>query len=743
MQTPIPMNNLGGAEVLEDMSIDDVQQQTYLKDKIPAKLRHFMEMDNIADDLSKEQLTKIAEVCLDGYEIDKASRADWEEVMSQAFQLVDGSIDEKNTPWPGAANIKYPLVTGACIQFNARTNPEIIKNERVVEVRRMVPDDAMHSISNRADRLSAHMSYQLLGQSKHWVRDTDKLLMMLPMMGTVFRKSFFNTITGQPDTTLCLPDDIVINQKTQSLEDAQRVSHVLYMTSNDIVGGMRAGIYLDYPLGELKGSVVNAPDSVEIQDLPDDSRIPQSYTASKESSDETTDDVVHECIEQHRWLDLDGDDYQEPYIVTVHKTSQKILRIVARYDESCFEFNEKGQYTKINAINYFTDYHFIPNPNGNFYSLGFGLLLLATNETVNSVLNQLLDAGTLANRQGGFLGSELRLEAGQLSFVPGEWKKVYTAPGTTISQNIVPLPIKEPSATLFQLMQFLIESSKQITNVTDIMAGEMPNPNQPATTTMAMLEQSQQIYSGVLYRIHDSLQEEFEKLYGLNKKYLKEEETFPLAEETGIITRKDYELPGYGVFPVADPKLSSNTQRMVQAQAILDLTRYPQINAIPALENYLQVLKVPNTKDYIIVNAPPSPEDQKTMAEKDKIVMDMLCALLDRELKASSIAVDEIEQKSKIAYYGTQAAASKIDSAVKLAEALSEEPQEVAKAAIGSEAVSRRTQANNYPADAVSKLETLQQMIGQLLMMSQQKLLPPPQQPQPGGAKPDVQGGMA
>lgn len=725
---------------MEDMSMNDIQNNSMARDRVPRELRKFMDMENIAEDLDDKQLEKISEICLDGFDIDKESRIEWEEIMKKAFNLVEVGLEAKNTPWEGAANIKYPLVSGACIQFNARTNPEIIKNERVVEVRLMSPDDMQHNLSNRAYRLSSHMSYQLISQSTHWVIDTDKLLMMLPMMGTVFRKSFFNTITGQPDTTLCMPEDVVINEKVQSLESCQRVSHVLCMTSNELIEGMKAGLYLEHDLRDLTTTYVNINEStIKEEEKVNDVRIPQSFTTSEDNTSERTYDVSHEIIEQHRWLDLDGDSYQEPYIVTVHKGSRKILRIVARYDESSFEFNDKGEFTKINAINYFTDYHFIPNPNGNFYSLGFGTLLLETNETINSILNQLIDAGTLSNRQSGFIGSDVRMPKGVFQFKPGEWKQLPSTPGSVISQNIVPLPIKEPSQTLFQLMQFLIESSRQITSVSDIMSGETPNPNVPATTTMALLEQSQQVYSSILYRIYDSLKKEFEKLYDLNKKYLKEEETFPIAEQMMMITIQDYQSPNYGIFPVADPKVSSSMQRIAQGQALLDLTKFPQINVVEVLLNYLQILKISDPKAYINQEAPPPPEALKVMAETKKIEMETTNILMERELDALKLGIQEKEQLSKAMYYGGDLAAKKITSAKEIVEMETmANPIQVARAIKEEEVVSHGTQAQNLTVSQQKEGQGLQELLAQLMLNSQQKIIPPPQpQGQEGGMPPE------
>ena len=704
----------------EDMSINDLRNKVYENNKIPTKLKHFMNSENIAEEIDEQERTKIVDICLKAVDIDEQSRQEWKKTMDEAFELIDPYFETKNYPWEGAANIKFPMIISSCMQFNARTNPEIIKHDKAVVVRLMRNDDPQHQLSERAARLSAHMSYQLLGQSTHWVRDTDKLLMMLPLLGVVFRKSFFNTVTGQPDTALCLPYDVIINDKVQSLENAQRITHVLYMSSNEILEGMRAGIFIDYPITELSETI--DPEKKE-QEL-------ESYSTD-DSEYQRLMDVQHEVHEQHRWLDLDGDGYQEPYIVTYHKDSNKLLRIVARYDENSFEFNKKGEFTKINAKQYFTDYHLIPNPTGSYYSLGFGSLLLALNATVNTSLNQLIDAGTLSNNGGGFIGSDLRMPKGDYRFKPGEWKTLPSAPGSVISQSIVPMPVKEPSQVLFSLMQFLIESSRAITAVSDVMAGEQPPANQPATTTMAILEQGQQIYSSILYRVYDSLKKEFQKLYELNRCYLNDEESFPMAEGAGMVTIQDYAKPEFGIFPVADPKVSSQMERILQANALMQLLAYPEVNRRAILANFIQTLKIQDPNQYMNPapdpNAPPPLDVQYKMAQLKNLNMQTAEILMDQENKAIANNIKEQEQMTEAAYYGGDLAAKKIDSIVKLTELEQiATPQQIGIATKEEEALTAGTQMQGEPVQALQRLDALEQAEGQMLGHMQQSILPPP-----------------
>jgi hypothetical protein len=267
---------------------------------------------------------------------------------------------------------------------------------------------------------------------------------------------------------------------------------------------------------------------------------------------------------------------------------------------------------------------------------------------------------------------------------------------------------------------FLIESATKITSVGDVMSGEMPPPNTPAATVMAVVEQGQKIYSAILYRVYEALKKEFKKLYEINRKYLKEEEYFPMAEGVGMVSIQDYMEPNYGIFPVADPKLSSSIQRNMQAQALLQLDKYPQINMDNVLVNYLDVLKVKNPEMYIKQkdpNAPPPMELQLAEAKKRNIDMDTACKLIDKELEAWSNAIDETKVKSQSAYYGGQLAGDKVESIAKIA-ALERETSdsELEKAAAAEETLTKGTQLQDVPMDVHERLIGLENLVGQSLL---------------------------
>jgi chaperonin GroES len=311
------------------------------------KLIDLHDNTNIAKDLDDLQLKEIgSKVCKD-YEMDKTSRADWEALMEKAMKIAKQTFDRKTFPWDNASNVKYPLIPTAVINSASRIYQEIIKGEKVVHAT-VIGKDPDGTATDRADRISRHMSHQLLIESDEWEDSTDRLLVMVAFLGTVFRKTYYDPLNLTICSDVCSPQDIVIHDSVKSLESARRVSHIIYKYDNDIISYINAGIYRDVSLEVLKEDT---------------------------STDE---DAAHQFIEQHRYLDLDDDGYAEPYIVTVHIKSQEVLRINSRWDMENVKLNAKGKVIKIEPVHYFSDYHWLHSPDGAYYSMGFWCITVPT-----------------------------------------------------------------------------------------------------------------------------------------------------------------------------------------------------------------------------------------------------------------------------------------------------------------------------------------------------------------------------
>lgn len=581
-------------------------------------LRALLESANIAEKLDKDKLHKIGSQALDGYTLDKESRRHWEHQMEEWTKLATQIREDKTFPWPKSSNVKYPLLTTASMQFAARAYPSLLPSDGKIVKSKVIGKDADGQKSQQADRVSMYMSYQLMHEMTGWEEGMDKLLMMLPIVGTIFKKTYWDSVKKKVASDVILPKDLVVNYWAKSLKTAERVSQVIEMSPRLLKERQMSGVFLDVDLG-------SAPQPMDAKNAP--------------AQDETTPYLI---IEQHTYLDLDDDDYPEPYVVTFHLESGKVLRIAARYDETTMYYNDEGDLAKIEPIEYFTKFGFIPNPDGSFYDLGFGVLLGPINESVNTLINQLIDSGTLNNLQSGFLGKGLKLRMGETRFQPGEWKAVNST-GADLKQQIVPLPSKEPSNVLFQLMGSLITSGKELASVAEIFVGKMPGQNTPATTTMATIEQGMKVFTAVYKRIYRSLQEEFEKLFQLNATYLNPNTYADIIDVT--VGPDDFDSTQYKICPGADPTAVSQTEKLLKAQGLMEMLPMGILDPVKVGLRMLEAQEQPNYQE--LLNQQVAQTGQLPQQPNPKVIESQ--AKVQAIQQASQIKQQEAEFKSQLA----------------------------------------------------------------------------------------------
>ena len=618
-----------------------------------------LQSTNVAELLDKETLEKIGNEVVEGFEIDKRSRAEWETRYESALKLAAQVVEPKSHPWPNCANIKYPLLTTACLQFSSRSYPVLVPPVEAVKCRAIGFDESGEK-SKRADRISKHMSYQVLEEMEEWEEDMDRLLVMLPVTGTEFKKTYFNASIGRNASCHVLAKDLVVNYGAKSLETAERKTHVIPMTKNEVREKVLQGIYLDEDLGE---PVQQSTDSVQetgdkIQGTRNQSDSPQQYIT----------------LESHCWWDLDKDGYQEPYVITVEKESKKVLRIVARYLTESVERNEKKQIISITPIEYFTKFSFIPSMDGGFYDMGFGTNLLAPiNEVVNSTINQILDAGTLANMQTGFLARGMRLKSGQKKLTMGEWMPVESNVDD-LRKGIFPLNFPGPSQVLFQLLGLMITSGEKMASTTDLRTGESPGQNQPATTTLAVLEQGAKVEVAINKRLWRALKKEYKKIYELNRLYLEDEEYFnildPSQEDMGKIQRSDYEGDSADVAPAGDPSAASDTKKIKQAEFLIgSLANGSPADPLKIWKRAYRDMGIPESDTLLPKEMPQSPPDPKMIMAQAEVLR------AKNELKNEQLRIQN--EKSKLVFEGAIASAQvlnlKADTLLKVAKAEGEE----------------------------------------------------------------------
>ena len=529
--------------------------------------------------MDDEELSSLGQVMMNDITLDLNSRIEWEERNERANKLALQVVEKKTFPWPGASNVKFPLITIAAMQYHSRAYPALISNNEVVKCKVYGKDDdgEMHK---RADRISRHMTYQVMEEDEGWEENTDKTLLVQAISGTAIKKSYFDPVKGHNVSELVLPNDFVVNYYTKSIPESPRVSHRILLSSNDLHERQVRGLFLKIndeppPTTPAQSMLTNAREDAQGVRMP------------------TGDpDTPFEFFETHFWHDFDEDGYKEPYIAYIRRDTSKIYRIVARYFEDSIEYHN-GEIIRIKPEQYFTKYGFVPSPDGGFYDLGYGVLLGPTNDSVNTIVNQLIDAGTMSVTGGGFLGRGVKIKGGDYSFKPHEWKRVDST-GDDLRANIFPLPIRDPNGVSFQLLQLLINYGERIAGATDIMTGVSPGQNTPAETSRNTMEQGMKVFNGIYKRTWRAMKEEFQKLYRLNQLYLPSEPVeFEYNNELSFVLPDDYSMDMKLVKPAADPNVVSDSQRQMQAQAVLQLaTSTGGFNMYEVQKRYLDALKV-------------------------------------------------------------------------------------------------------------------------------------------------------
>jgi len=561
----------------------------------------YLSKSNRAVGMDEDTLDEIGERVVSEYNVDKESRAEWESNLKQAMALVMQTYENKDFPFQGAANIKYPLIATAAIQFSARAMPNLIQASNLVKCK-VQGDDPDGLKSARAQRISSFMSYQCLDQMEEWEEDMDKLLTALPVLGCCFKKTYYDGLLRRPVSRFISPEYVVINYYAKDMDTAPRITEEYELYPNEIEERKRSGFFIDECFEETPSSSLQE----------------ESFSDSKSAMASDDDpDQPHVFLEQHRYWDLDGDGYAEPVIVTVHKDSGKVARIANRFDSEGIKRDENGKIIRIEPVHYYTKFSFMPSLDGSIYDLGFGRMLGPLNRAINSNINQLLDSGTIANSQAGFMGKGLQMGKGKLggniSLKLNEWKSVAFT-GDDLRKNIFPLPTKEPSPTLLNLLTFLIQAGDRLSSVSDIMTGEQTVHNEPATTTMARIEQGQKLFSAIHKRLYRAAKKEYQKLYRLNRLYLPQDFYFTFQDNEDALVKRDFNDKDINVLPVGSPDEISNMQKVLKAQSLMQL-RGQGLDDNAIMMRYLEAIGETDTQE-LLPKTPPQPDPQLVLDER-------------------------------------------------------------------------------------------------------------------------------
>lgn len=581
---------------------------------------------NLAELIDASTLARIGSHVKKGMEIDEESREDWMERHDRAMDLAMQVCDEKSWPWDGASNVIYPAITTGAMQFAARAMPSIVPGANLVKCKVNGDDSGIFEVdpqsgqavpvvppgvkAQKASNVSRHMSYQLLCEIENWEEDTDAMMQYLAIAGCAFRKvSYDNGVISK-----FLPgSQVVINMDAESVDSAARISECFYLHPYEVQERVARGEYFVDEGHDLQ-SIINEPD---------------------ESNDD--DQALVKLVEQHTRLDLDGDGYPEPYVVIFHKHSGHVFGIFPHFTPEDIEGDSFGGVVSIKHRPPYVKYDFLPNPNNGLYGIGLGWLLGPLNEQINTTINQLNDAGTLQNTPMGFVARGLRIKGGDFSFEPGEFKQVDVA-GGNIRENLHQLQFAGPSPVLFNLLGLMIDATKDISSVKDIMTGGMEK-NVAPTTAMTLVEQGSKQFNSIFKRIHRSLKKELRMLFEINARTLPQQSYFMFLDDQKAIAREDYDLESIDVIPVTDPTMATDAKKQARIQGLMQAAQMfgPLMNQQKLFMDVMEGLEVENPQEYFQPPQPqgPSPDQQ---AKLMKSQADMVRAQAD-ERNAQTDAV--------------------------------------------------------------------------------------------------------
>lgn len=600
-QAPVGLDGLGELMPEIEIEIEDPDAVHISADGIEFSIEPEREMAedfdaNLAEYLDEAYLETIASDLISQVDEDVASRKDWLQTYVDGLELLGLRIEERAEPWEGACGVYHPIMAEALVKFQADAMMSTFPASGPVKTQ--IIGRETQEKKEASIRVAADMNYRLTDKNKEYRTEHERMLWGLGLAGNAFKKVYYDPHFEREASIFVPAEDLIVPYGAPNLEKAERITHVMRKTENEIRRLQVAGFWRDVDLGEP----ANVLDEVE------------KKIAEKLGFRATTDDRF-KILEINVDLDLKGYEHEEdgektgiaiPYIVTVEKGTAKVLSIRRNWRP------EDPTYKK---REHFVHYPYIPG--FGFYAFGLIHMIGAFAKSGTSLLRQLVDAGSLANLPGGFKTRGLRVKGDDTPIAPGEFRDV-DVPGGTIKDNLLPLPYKEPSQTLYQLLNQIIEDGRRFANTADLQVTDMSS-QAPVGTTLAILERTLKVMSAVQARIHFALKEELGLLKEIIRDYTPEEYDYMPVEGRPQAKKSDYDQ--VDVIPVSDPNASTMAQKIVQYQAVLQLAaQAPQLYNLPLLHR--QMLDVLGIKD--AQKLVPLEEDQKPtdpITENQNILM--------------------------------------------------------------------------------------------------------------------------
>jgi hypothetical protein len=537
---------------------------------------------NLAENIEEGELETLASELIDAFLADRESRKDWAAAYIKGLDLLGMKIEDRSQPWEGASGVFHPMLTEAVVRFQAQAMSELMPASGPVRTKilgKLTPEKA-----EQAQRVQNEMNYLITEEMYDYRDEMEQMLFRLPLAGSAFKKTYYDPINEVPASVFVPAEDFVVSYGASNLRVCPRYTHVMKKTDNEVRELQVVGFYRD----------VELPDAEK--DLSD---IEEKYNELAGDNPTLEDDPRRTLLEMHVDIDLpepyaDPDGVARPHIVTIDKTSKTVLAI---------RRNWKDDDTKKRKLMHFTHYPYLPGMG--FYGTGLIHLIGGLAKSATSILRQLIDAGTLSNLPAGFKAKSLRIKGDNTPLMPGEWRDADVTSGT-LRESLLPLPYKEPSGVLYQLLGNVVEEGRRIGSVADIQVGDM-SANAPVGTTLALLERSLKVMSGVQARLHAALKQELRILARIIHDYMPDAYAYEVDGEFSRVQDFDGRVD---VIPVSDPNAATMAQRIMQYQAALQLSQQaPQLYNMGKLhQQMLEVLGIQDAGDIIKL-----PDDIKPM----------------------------------------------------------------------------------------------------------------------------------
>jgi hypothetical protein len=542
---------------------------------------------NLAEDMDDFKLREVASEVYERFDADRSSREEWESMFERGFDLLGLKLEEASEPFEGACTAVHPLLIESAVKFQSKASGELFPASGPVKTTIIGKEDKAKI--DQASRVEEFMNYQLTEQMPEYFDEFERMLFHLPIIGSAFKKVYYDAALERPVSEFIPIDQFYVSYYASSLRKADRFTHVIYRSAVDLSREIASGMYLD----------VDLPDASVPNPTPISSKI-DTILGMSPTSDE---DPQYVLLEQHCYMECEEDpDYEEgvalPYIVTMEEQSRKILSIRRNY---------RPDDPTRQKIMHFVHYKFVPG--FGFYGLGLIHFLGNLTMTATAAMRALVDAGQFSNLPGGFKAKGVRIVGDNDPIAPGEFKEI-EATGMDLTKSIVPLPYKEPSSTLFQMLNFVTAAGQKFADSTEQVISDAASYG-PVGTTMALLEASSKFFSAIHKRMHKTQKDEFKILAGINHDYLPNEYPFDVPGVSRTVLKQDFD-GRVDIIPVSDPNIPSNAHRMMLAQMALQLAQQSppgMFNMEELNRTILDAANMPNLDQILPPKKKPQPLD--------------------------------------------------------------------------------------------------------------------------------------